>query len=674
MSEGFQGNKNVKAGGTKTSYTREQIVEYAKCADDPCYFIENYVKVISLDAGVVPFKLRPYQRRIIEAVHNNRFTLAMLFRQSGKSTILAAYMLWYATFNDHKTSVLLANKQAQAIEIFSRVQYMYELLPDWLKQGALEWNKKSVHYENGSRIIASATSSSAVRGMSCVTSSSAVSLSINDDIYHTTIEDIITNYPELLVTDGYSKTDAKILTEEGFKSFKGVICQGERPVIDLVLSNGQTLSCTKDHRIRMPDFNGEPEFVEAEFLSAGDVLYNGVTIIDVHDTGRIEKVYDALEVEETHSFYANGIVVSNCNLLVLDEFAFIPSGIAEDFIMSVFPTLTSSKESKLVLCSTPNGLNSFYRMWKDAENGKNDFVTVRGYWNEIYDQKWYEEQCRLLNNDMARVNQELNCQFLGSAQTLIDSNKIQCLVAENPIYEVNNLRIFEAPKDGHSYFMTVDVSRGRGLDYSAVIVFDVTAMPFKVVATYKDNNVSPMELPTLLYELGNRYNEALVMIEANDLGESVANELWWTLEYPGVLHTKDGKIGGSGILGVKTTKGVKSRGCAKVKELIENDQLIVSDQRIIEELEGYVLGKRGTYEAQNTKINDDLCACLFLFGWSCESNYFQDYAKTDVSRTLIDRYKADVEDTMPTFGCMSDGGNDPYENLRLSTEQMDMLK
>lgn len=187
MSEGFQGNKNVKAGGTKTAYTKEQIVEYAKCAEDPCYFIENYVKVISLDAGVVPFKLRPYQRRIIDTVHNNRFTLAMLFRQSGKSSVMAAYLLWYATFNDHKTAVLLANKQAQAIEIFSRVQYMYELLPDWLKQGALEWNKKSVHYENGSRIIASATSSSAVRGMSCVTSATAVSLSINDDIYYMTI-------------------------------------------------------------------------------------------------------------------------------------------------------------------------------------------------------------------------------------------------------------------------------------------------------------------------------------------------------------------------------------------------------------------------------------------------------------------------------------------------------
>lgn len=468
--------------------------------------------------------------------------------------------------------------------------------------------------------------------------------------------------------------NVKILTENGFKPFNGFICQGERSVIDLVLSNGQTLSCTKNHRIRMPDFNGEPEFVEAEFLSVGDVLYNGVTIIDVHDTGRIEKVYDALEVEDTHSFYANGIVVSNCNLLVLDEFAFIPSGIAEEFIMSVFPTLTSSKESKLVLCSTPNGLNSFYRMWKDAETGKNDFVTVRGYWSEIYDQKWYEEQCRLLNNDKARINQELNCEFLGSAQTLIDSNKIQCLVAETPIFDKNNLRVFEPPQKDHAYYLTVDVSRGRGLDYSAIIVFDVTAFPFKVVATFKDNTISPMELPTLIYNLGMQYNESLVMIEANDLGESVANELWWTLEYPGVLHTKDGKIGGSGILGVKTTKGVKNRGCSKFKELIENDQLIVNDGRIIEELEGYVLGKKGSYEAQNTKINDDLCACLFLFGWSCESDYFRDYANNDVSRTLIDRYKAEVEETIPAMGTFTDGGDDPYENLRLNQEQMDMLR
>lgn len=529
MSEGFQGNKNVKAGGTKTSYTREQIVEYAKCAEDPCYFIENYVKVISLDAGVVPFKLRPYQRRIVETVHDNRFTIAMLFRQSGKSTIMAAYCLWFITFNDHKTAAILANKKAQAIEIFSRMQYMYELLPDWLKQGMIEWNKTSCTLENGSKCFCAASSASSIRGRSI-------------------------------------------------------------------------------------------------------------------------------------------------NLLLLDEFAFLQSGIAEDFIASVFPTLTSSRESKLVLVSTPNGLNQFYRIWKDSENGKNDFVRVRGYWNEIYDQKWYEQQCRLLNNDSAKIASELDCQFLGSAQTLIDSNKIQCLVAETPIFDKNNLRVFEPPQKEHAYYLTVDVSRGRGLDYSAIIVFDVTTMPFKVVATFKDNTISPMELPTLIYNLGMQYNESLVMIEANDLGESVANELWWTLEYPGVLHTKDGKIGGSGILGVKTTKGVKNRGCSKFKELIENDQLIVNDGRIIEELEGYVLGKKGSYEAQNTKINDDLCACLFLFGWSCESDYFRDYANNDVSRTLIDRYKAEVEETIPAMGTFTDGGDDPYENFRLNQEQMDMLR
>ena len=442
---------------------------------------------------------------------------------------MAAYCLWFITFNDHKTAAILANKKAQAIEIFSRMQYMYELLPDFLKPGVIEWNKTSCTLDSGSKCFCASSSSSSIRGRSI-------------------------------------------------------------------------------------------------------------------------------------------------NLLLLDEFAYLQSGIAEDFIASVFPTLTSSKESKLVIISTPSGLNQFYRIWKDSENGKNDFVRVRGYWNEIYDQKWYEEQCRLLNNDKAKISSELDCLFLGSAHTLVDSNKIQCLVAENPVYERNNLRVFEKPIDGHSYFMTVDVSRGRGLDYSAVIVFDVTAMPFKVVATYKDNNVSPMELPTLIYNLGMQYKEALVMIEANDLGESVANELWWTLEYSGVLHTKDGKIGGSGILGVKTTKGVKNRGCSKVKELIENDQLIVSDRRIIEELEGYVLGKKGTYEAQNTKINDDLCACLFLFGWSCESNYFQAYAGSDISRTLIDRYKDDVENTVPAIGSFTDGGDDPMDRYRLDKETVELLQ
>lgn len=468
--------------------------------------------------------------------------------------------------------------------------------------------------------------------------------------------------------------NVKILTEYGFKPFNGFIRQGKQRVITLHFSNGKSLTCTPDHKLRMPDFDGGEEFIESEFLCVGDVLYNGVSIVAIDKELEEVEVFDAFEVEDYHSYISNGVVSSNCNLLVLDEFAFIPEGIAEEFIMSVFPTLTSSKESKLVLCSTPNGLNSFYRMWKDAETGKNDFVTVRGYWSEIYDQKWYEEQCRLLNNDKARINQELNCEFLGSAQTLIDSNKIQCLVAETPIFDKNNLRVFEPPQKEHAYYLTVDVSRGRGLDYSAIIVFDVTAFPFKVVATFKDNTISPMELPTLIYNLGMQYNESLVMIEANDLGESVANELWWTLEYPGVLHTKDGKIGGSGILGVKTTKGVKNRGCSKFKELIENDQLIVNDGRIIEELEGYVLGKKGSYEAQNTKINDDLCACLFLFGWSCESDYFRDYANNDVSRTLIDRYKAEVEETIPAMGTFTDGGDDPYQNLRLNQEQMDMLR
>lgn len=156
----YNGNKNLKSTGVQIEFTAEQIQEYVKCASDPCYFIENYCKVVSLDKGIVPFHLRPYQERIINTVNNNRFTIAMLFRQSGKSTVMAAYLLWYATFNEHKTAVILANKLATAKEIFSRVQFMHETLPNWIKQGVDEWNKTSCTFENGSRLMCAATSPS----------------------------------------------------------------------------------------------------------------------------------------------------------------------------------------------------------------------------------------------------------------------------------------------------------------------------------------------------------------------------------------------------------------------------------------------------------------------------------------------------------------------------------
>jgi phage terminase large subunit-like protein len=188
----YNNNKNLKAAGVAVEFTREQIEEYVKCKNDPIYFIKNYAKIVSLDDGVVPFDPFPYQERMIEAIHTNKNTLGKLFRQAGKSTIVAAYFAWYVLFNDNKTAVILANKQAIAIEIFGRVQFIIENIPQWLQQGVVTWNKGNVELENGSKIIAASTSSSAIRGgaFNCVDGKSMTRISVAGKKIEISMEDL----------------------------------------------------------------------------------------------------------------------------------------------------------------------------------------------------------------------------------------------------------------------------------------------------------------------------------------------------------------------------------------------------------------------------------------------------------------------------------------------------
>ena len=273
----YNGNPNVKIAGAQQSYTLDQVKKIQKYTTSPCAFINDCVKVISIDKGIVPFHLYPYQERIINAVHNNRFTICKLFRQSGKSTVIAAYCLWFGIFNDNKDIVILANKLAAAKELFSRIEMMYETLPDYVKPGVKEYNKTSMVLENGSKISCAATSASAIRGRSI-------------------------------------------------------------------------------------------------------------------------------------------------GLLICDEFAFLPPGIAEEFITSSFPALSASGTSKLVLISTPYGLNHFYKIWHDSEQGLNDFVHVEGKWQEIHaDDDWFETQSKLLG-DPVKVAQELEC-VTGNTKIRIKNKK-----------------------------------------------------------------------------------------------------------------------------------------------------------------------------------------------------------------------------------------------------------
>jgi len=521
----YNANANLKAAGVEVPFTQEQVQEYIKCSRDPIYFIKKYAKIVSLDEGVVPFDPFPYQERMIKAIHDNKNSLGKLFRQAGKSTIVAAYFAWYVLFNDNKTAVILANKQAIAIEIFGRVQFIIENLPQWLQQGVVEWNKKSLVLENGSRCIASATSASAVRGMSV-------------------------------------------------------------------------------------------------------------------------------------------------NLLLLDEFAHLKPNLADEFIASVFPTLSSSESSKLIIISTPNGLNHYHKLWVEATNGRNDFVTIEGRWQENPRRTpaWADEQRKKLGE--VKYRQEIECTFEGSSYTLVDGSKLATLPLAVPIYDKDNLEVFFAPQKDRVYVMTVDVSRGRHMDYSAFSIADVTEMPYKIVATFKDNTISTLEFPHLIYNTARQYNDAFLLIEINDLGEEVSNTIWYEYEYENVYFTSGNELSQlKGYPGVRTTSRVKSLGCAVLKELIEKDQLEVNSHKIIEELGLFVLHRK-SYATQDSAINDDLCTTLWLFAWLTKQDIFQQVTNIHLRTILTEKKQQYIDSTMTPFGFFENGKSQDQQTVSENNKKL----
>lgn len=524
----YLGNPNLKRANVNVSFTPEQIEEYVKCSQDPIYFIKNYVKIVSLDKGLINFDMFDFQELFVNTINENRFTIGKMPRQCGKSTTLVAYILWYILFNPTSNVAILANKQTVAKLHMDRLKVAYEYLPKWLQQGIKEWNKMSIELENGSRIIAAATSASAIRG-------------------------------------------------------------------------------------------------------------------------------------------------GSFNLIMLDEFAHVPENIANDFYTSVFPTITSGKTTKLVMISTPNGLNLFYKIWVDSAEHRNDFKNVEIHWSQVpgRDQAWREQEIRNLGSE-DKFRTEHECDFIGSTNTLISANKLKTMVFRNPIYKNDDgLRIYEKPKEKHSYLTLVDTSRGQGLDYSAFCILDVTEVPYKVVAVFRNNIISPMVYPNIIMNTCREYNEAFVLIEINDIGGQVADILYKELEYENVLissvrgrkgQTLDGGFGNSDTqLGIRTTKVVKRLGCSVLKSMIESDKLILNDLDIMRELVTFIV-KNNSYEA-DTGSNDDLVMCLVLFGWLSTQNYFKDLTDLDIRKTLFQKQLDAIEEDVMPFGFLSgidDVGKDEF--------------
>ncbi len=520
-SESYLGNANLKAAGVQVNYTPEQVEEYIKCSKDPVYFIKKYIKIVSLDEGLVPFELWDFQEKIVDTVHNNRFVIAKLPRQTGKSTTMVSYLLHYILFNQDVNVAILANKLATARELLHRLKLAYEYLPIWMQQGIVEWNKGSIELENGSKILASATSSSAVRG-------------------------------------------------------------------------------------------------------------------------------------------------GSFNMIFLDEFAYVPQGVAEEFFSSVYPTISSGKTTKVLIVSTPKGMNMFYKFWTDAENGRNEYIPIEVHWSQVpgRDAKWKEQTIK--NTSAEQFATEFECDFIGSTNTLITSSKLKCLTFNNPIHSNNEgLRIYEDPKDEHIYIMSVDTSRGLGQDYHAFSVVDITEMPYKVVATYRNNEISPLVLPTVVHAVCNRYNKAYCMVEINDIGQQVADILHGEYEYENLLmlsvrgrkgQVLDGGFGkGESQLGIKTTTTTKKVGCSLLKNLVEEDKLIINDFNLINEMTTFV-AKRNSYEADDGH-HDDLVMTMVLNAWIIGQPYFKDLLNSDVRRKLYDEKMDKIEQDLVPFGFVDGGDN-----------------
>ena len=512
----YLGNKNLKRSDVVVEFTKDQVQEFIKCSRDPVYFIENYVKIINVDKGLIQFQPYEYQKDIVRLYEKERFVICKMPRQVGKTTIVVGIILHSILFNENYRVAILANKEKQAHEILGRIQLAYEHLPKWLQQGVMEWNKGTIELENGSKVESSSTASNAIRGTSQ-------------------------------------------------------------------------------------------------------------------------------------------------NLVYLDEFAFVPNSIQESFFSSVYPTISSGSTTKVLITSTPNGLNLFYKLWVDSENERNSYKRIDVHWSDVpgRDEAWKEETIR--NTSKEQFRQEFECEFLGSSNTLISPDALRRLVFIPPISQNEYFKLYYEPRQTGLYMITVDVSRGLGGDFSAFIVYDISEAPYQVVATYRNNNISPLLYPEVIYNIATKYFNAHVLIETNDIGQQVADILHEDLEYENIIYTaKDPKgsvgvsqgFGGTAVKGVRTTKSTKKVGCQNFKALVENDKILLNDIDLISELYRFVSNGQ-SYEAEDG--NDDLAMCGVLFGWIMTQTFIKELTNSDIRKRLVEERQKYLDEEITPFGIIYDG-------------------
>jgi len=528
--DAYRDNPLLKKVGVEHKFTEEQVEEYIKCSRDPVYFCMNYIKIVNVDEGLIPFKMWEFQKEMLNLFKDNRFVITKCPRQVGKTTTTVGYLLWATIFTDAQNVAVLANKGSLARDILAKYQLAYENLPQWLQQGVVTWNKGNVELENGSKVIAASTSSSAIRG-------------------------------------------------------------------------------------------------------------------------------------------------GSFNIVFLDEFAFVPGNIANEFFNSVYPVISSGKSSKIIIVSTPNGMNLFYKLWMDSIEGRNNYKNFEIHWSMVpgRDEKWKEETIR--NTSQRQFAQEFETEFLGSSNTLISGYKLQQLRYIEPVAEFDKMKIYEHPikengediKSDHLYAMAVDVSEGKNLDSSAFSIFDISTTPYKQVATYSSSSISPILFPTVIVNAARLYNDAFVLVEINN-NPQVADFIHSDLEYENLLKVFTGNKKpqqlsagfARGIqMGLKMSTQVKQVGCSNLKTLIEGDKLLINDFDTYSELTTFEQHKTSFAAAEGA--NDDMAMTLVIFAWATTQKYFREIVNHDIRKQIqLENMNQMDEDVLPA-PIIETGLDRPYE-------------
>lgn len=468
----------------------------------------------------------------------------------------------------------------------------------------------------------------------------------------------------------------QVKTPTGYQKSDGLLITKKQKVIELYFNNETYLKCTLDHKILTK--NG---WVEAKDIKLGDNVideFDEETFLIYKEVcSELEDVYDLVNVQNGNQFFSNNKVVKNC--IVLDEFGFIPPNVAENFFASVYPTISSGKTTKMIVISTPNGMNMFYKLWTDGLNGRNDYVPVQANWFDVPGRDENFKKQTIANTDYQKWLQEYECLFLGSQNTLISTNKLACLPFIKPIHtEEYGLEIYEKPKPTRIYGMFIDTSLSIGKDYNAITVVDITDTPYKVVAKYRSNQIQPQVFPNIIAKIGNFYNEAHTLIELNGNGVEIANILHNDLEYPNIIRITNksggskgqfangGFGGGSTTPGVRMSAQIKSVACSILKDMVEMDKILIPDFDIISELSTFILKSKGTskgsYEADIGK-NDDLVSSLLLFCWLTTQEYFKDITNSDIRKKLYEQKLREIDESVPFFGFVEDQETDSDDLL-----------